>query len=100
MGFSFRKSFNFGPLRLNLSKRGVGVSAGVKGARISKGPSGTYLNVGRGGLMYRKKLDEKNGARRADRSRGNWLFVGLVLLVVVLLAAVVILGGLLLARTL
>jgi hypothetical protein len=35
MAFYFRKSLRFGPLRLNLSKRGVGASIGVKGARAS-----------------------------------------------------------------
>ena len=102
MGFSFRKSIRFGPLRLNLSKSGVGLSAGVKGARVSKGPRGTYLNVGAGGVQYRKKLD--GTSERATRGRraggGNWLVVGLVALVVLLLAAVLILGGVLLSRTL
>lgn len=41
MGFRFRKSINLGGgVRLNLSKKGVGISGGVKGARIGVGPRG------------------------------------------------------------
>lgn len=36
MGLRFRKSFNFGPLRLNLSKSGMGFSVGVPGMRFTK----------------------------------------------------------------
>jgi hypothetical protein len=57
MGFYFRKSVGFGPLRFNLSKSGIGASFGVRGARISAGPRGTYINVGREGFYYRQKLD-------------------------------------------
>ena len=31
MGFYVRKGFNFGPLRVNFSKSGIGLSLGVKG---------------------------------------------------------------------
>ena len=34
MGFYLRKSFRAGPIRFNLSKRGIGASVGVTGARI------------------------------------------------------------------
>ena len=40
MGVRFRKSMNFGPLRINLSKSGIGYSVGVKGARITKKANG------------------------------------------------------------
>jgi hypothetical protein len=56
MGFYIRKAFRLGPLRFNLSKSGLGVSAGVKGARISTGPAGTQIHAGRHGLYYRKRL--------------------------------------------
>ncbi|MGE5053547.1 MAG: DUF4236 domain-containing protein [Acidobacteriota bacterium] len=56
MGFYLRKGFNFGPLRLNLSRSGLGASLGVKGARIGVGPKGSYIHMGRGGLYYRKTL--------------------------------------------
>jgi hypothetical protein len=56
MGFYIRKGFNFGPLRLNLSRSGLGASFGVKGARIGIGPRGSYVHMGRDGLYYRQTL--------------------------------------------
>lgn len=56
MGVSFRKSMKAGPLRFNLSKSGIGVSAGVKGLRVGTGPRGGYVSAGRGGVYYRKSL--------------------------------------------
>ena len=99
MGFSFRKSIKFGPLRVNLSKSGVGLSAGVKGARVSSGPRGTYLNVGAGGVQYRKKLDGTSEKGMSKRGSGSpWLVAVLAVLVLVLLAMVLVLGGALLSR--
>ena len=56
MGLYLKKSFRAGPFRLNISKSGVGVSAGIKGARIGVGPRGSYVHAGRNGLYYRKNL--------------------------------------------
>lgn len=56
MGFYLRKSVSVGPLRFNLSKSGVGVSAGIKGLRVGTGPRGNYISVGRGGLYYRATI--------------------------------------------
>ncbi|MGI8437286.1 MAG: DUF4236 domain-containing protein [Chthoniobacterales bacterium] len=56
MSFFLRKGLRFGPIRINLSKSGVGVSAGVKGLRVGTGPRGNYIHAGRGGLYYRKSL--------------------------------------------
>jgi hypothetical protein len=57
MGFYFRKAFSFGPLRLNLSKSGAGVSVGVKGARIGVTPGGrAYVHAGRGGFYFRQQI--------------------------------------------
>jgi len=53
----YRKAFRLGPLRLNLSKRGVGASVGVKGARLGVDASGKpYVAGGRGGLYFRQRL--------------------------------------------
>jgi hypothetical protein len=60
MGLYLRKGFNFGPLRLNLSRSGLGASFGVKGARIGLGPRGSYIHMGRGGLYYRQSLTPGN----------------------------------------
>jgi hypothetical protein len=57
MGWYLKKSFGFGPLRLNLSKSGIGASVGVKGLRVSTGPKGRQLNAGREGLYYRTSLN-------------------------------------------
>lgn len=57
MGFSFRKSVGFGPIRVNFSKSGIGISTGVRGARISTGPRGIFINLGAGGIYYRQRID-------------------------------------------
>jgi hypothetical protein len=36
MGWGFRRSINFGPLRINLAKSGVGYSVGTRGLRVGK----------------------------------------------------------------
>jgi uncharacterized protein DUF4236 len=56
MGFYLRKAFSFGPVRLNLSRSGLGMSVGVTGARIGIGPRGRYVHLGRGGVYYRQSL--------------------------------------------
>ena len=40
MGFRFKKSIKAGPVRVNLSKSGVGYSVGWKGFRVTKKASG------------------------------------------------------------
>jgi hypothetical protein len=40
MGWAFRKRANLGPLRLNLSKSGVGWSFGLRGFRFGKDAKG------------------------------------------------------------
>ena len=60
MGLFFRKSEKIGPFRINFSKSGIGVSTGFKGARLSIGPSGTYVHLGKNGIYYRRKLDKRN----------------------------------------
>ena len=56
MGWMFRKSLNFGPFRLNLSKGGVGGSFGVGPFRIGRrAKGGTYhtANIPGTGISYR-----------------------------------------------
>jgi hypothetical protein len=55
MGFSFRKSFKIGAVRVNLSNRGLGASAGVKGARIGVNSAGrrySSFSIPGTGLRY------------------------------------------------
>ena len=47
MGFRFRKSFQAGPVRINLSKSGVGYSVGGKGFRYTKKVGGGSARVDR-----------------------------------------------------
>ena len=57
MGFSFRKTVRLGPMRINLSKSGIGASVGVKGARLTASATGkTYVTVGTHGFFYRQAL--------------------------------------------
>lgn len=57
MWFIFRKSIKLGKhTRLNISKSGIGVSTGVKGARIGINSKGTYVSGGKDGIYYRKQL--------------------------------------------
>lgn len=66
MGWYFRKSKSVGPFRVNFSKSGMSFSTGVKGARMTFGPRGTFVNVGSNGIYYRKKLGssaKSNGSR-------------------------------------
>lgn len=60
MATYLRKSFTFGPFRINLSKSGLGISFGVTGFRVGTGPRGPYVHAGRGGLYFRKSLKQKN----------------------------------------
>ena len=56
MGFYLRKTIKVGGVNFNLSKSGIGVSAGVKGLRVGMNGRGTYVQMGRGGLYYRQQL--------------------------------------------
>ena len=56
MGFYLRKSIKAGPFRFNLSKSGLGVSAGVPGFRVGTGPRGNYVHMGSNGIYYRASL--------------------------------------------
>lgn len=60
MSFYIKKAFNFGPLRINFSKSGLGLSFGIKGLRIGSGPNGNYLHAGRKGIYYKKALPSIN----------------------------------------
>ena len=66
MGFRFRKSVKIAPgVRLNIGKKSVGISASVKGARVSVNSSGrktTTVGLPGTGLSYSKT--EKIGGRK------------------------------------
>jgi len=67
MAFSFRKSKKIFPgVRLGLTTKGLGISGGVKGARISMSATGkTTFSAGvpGSGVRYRKSLTAKESAQ-------------------------------------
>lgn len=68
MGFGFRKSVSFGKgLKMNVSKSGVGFSAGGKGLRMSTSSRGTRLSAGTGGLYYNTKIGGSSKRKKADK---------------------------------
>lgn len=83
MGLYIRKGFNFGPLRVNFSKSGVGLSFGIKGLRVGSGPKGNYVHAGRKGIYYKKSLP--NLSDNNEQMRLSWP---------VLVIAAIVIGGL------
>jgi hypothetical protein len=67
MPWYLRKSVRMGPVRWNLSRSGIGVSAGVRGLRVGTGPRGAYVAGGRGGIYFRQSLG--GGRRRASAAQ-------------------------------
>lgn len=68
MGFRFRKSINAGPLRINLSKSGIGYSVGTKGLRYTKKAGGgtrTTASIPGTGISYVK--DSRKASAAAPR---------------------------------
>ena len=64
MGWSYRKSENFGPFRVNLSGRGIGYSIGGRGFRVGVGSTGRrYVSAGLPGtgLRYNSTLGRGRG---------------------------------------
>lgn len=84
MGLYLRKSFRAGPIRFNLSKSGLGLSGGVKDARVGVGPRGTYVHAGRHGLYYRKQL---SSGRSHAQSTADGEGCTMLLLVVIAIGA-------------
>jgi hypothetical protein len=65
MGWNYRKRIKIAPgIHLNLSKGGVSTSIGPKGAKVTFGKNGTYLNKGipGTGLYSREKLSGRNSS--------------------------------------
>lgn len=85
MGFYVHKSFKLGPIRFNLSRSGVGVSAGVKGARFGIDAEGKkYVHVGRGGIYYRQTLEDSPEVESSESgSQGAGLGWGTLLVILV-----------------
>jgi hypothetical protein len=67
MGFRVRKSIKIAPgVRLNISSKSVGLSAGIRGARISANSKGRVTrSVGLPGTGISYATSTKAGARKA-----------------------------------
>ncbi|MGO9840461.1 MAG: DUF4236 domain-containing protein [Candidatus Acidiferrales bacterium] len=83
MGWNLRKPFNFGPFRVNVSKKGVGYSVGVRGLRVGQNARGqryTQTSIPGTGI-YNRSYSGTQSARR------NW---SLPLVIAVLLALLIL----------
>lgn len=85
MGFQYRKSKNLGGgMRMNVGKKSVGLSSGVKGARVSvnsKGRVGLSLGIPGTNFRYRKVMSAKKGGGGFIAAIVNftwWLLVAMV----------------------
>jgi hypothetical protein len=93
MAWVLRKSIRVGPLSLNLSKRGVGTSVGVKGFRAGVDASGKpYVAGGREGIYFRERIPTGDTAptpqelpRRGGSSTVAWIIAAVLAVIVVLL---------------
>lgn len=74
MGFRIQKSINIGKfLRINISKSGIGFSAGIAGLRIGTGPRGPYFSADLpgSGLSYRQHFGGRKANHQADQAAAS-----------------------------
>ncbi|MBQ8279243.1 MAG: DUF4236 domain-containing protein [Roseburia sp.] len=105
MGLNFRKSINLGKgFKLNIGKKSVGISGGVKGARVSLSSSGrktATFSIPGTGLSYSVNLNnlfkgksskKKSSGNDNDKDNDNDVEINinliLVLIIVILLAVI------------
>lgn len=68
MGWRFFKSLNFGIIRLNLSRAGLGISAGIGGLRFGlSGMKRPYVSLRFGPLSYFSNLRLSSGNNKAQK---------------------------------
>lgn len=78
MGFRIRKSFKIAPgIKLNLSKKGLGMSAGVKGLRVN---SNGRTSIGTGPVTYQGNW--KSSESKGQKSKVSFL-TKLILFVII-----------------
>ena len=85
MGWSFRKAFNIGPFRVNVSKSGVGYSVGGGGFRTgvrSNGASYQSASIPGTGLRYTSSGGTKGKSSGCSSCLGCliWIIAGFLLL--------------------
>jgi hypothetical protein len=103
MGIRLQRSIRLGKfLRLNFSRSGAGLSAGVKGFRVGTGPRGVYINAGipGAGLSIRSQLDHRRDEEQpsADQTTGFGVLFRLVVAVLLALVIILALGLLAISR--
>jgi hypothetical protein len=87
LGWSVRRSINLGPLRVNLSKSGVGYSVGTRGFRVGQDAHGrryraiSIPNTGIYRRDYQPKVPPVNPAVGSPRVRSHWpIYIGAAVL--------------------
>ena len=106
MGLNFRKSINLGKgFKLNIGKSSIGISGGVKGARVSmnsKGRKTATFSLPGTGLSYsvnlnklfkgttskKKNSDDKDNDN--DENEGTTININLVLVLIIIVLLAVI----------
>lgn len=86
MGIRFRKSIGNKFFRVNVSKSGIGYSAGIKGARITKtakGTTRTTASIPGTGLSYVNESG-KPAAAQPQEAKGGCLLTSLLGIVVII----------------
>lgn len=100
MGLNFRKSINLGKgFKLNIGKKSVGISGGVKGARISMNSSGrktATFSIPGTGLSYTVNLGKKKSSKKKSsndneaENEGIDINVNLILVIIILILLIII----------
>jgi len=104
MGLNFRKSINLGKgFKLNIGKGSVGISGGVKGARVSMNSKGrktaTFSIPGTGisytlnlNKLFKGKTSKKKGSDEKDNDNEdeNTININLVLVLIIVVLLVII----------
>jgi hypothetical protein len=81
MGWNLRKAFNFGPLRINLSRKGFGYSVGVRGFRVGRDATGqdySQTSIPRTGVYKRSYSGQRHPAAK------NWSIAALIAVFIIL----------------
>jgi len=104
MGLNFRKSINLGKgFKLNIGKKSVGISGGVKGARVSvnsKGRKTATFSLPGTGLSYSINLNnlfkgksskKKNSNNTAENDEeGTTININLILVLIIIILIAII----------
>ena len=104
MGLNFRKSINLGKgFKLNIGKKSVGISGGVKGARVSVNSSGrktaTFSLPGTGlsysvnlNNLFKDKSSKKKGSstKDDDTDEGTTININLILVLIIIILIAII----------